>query len=99
MTEGKLDITLLYENILVSELTDDLEVDGVPLMYDSDNPYMFCNIVNMSPEAYKQLGCSYDDVLVIKRYAKEEYLPGYYFISSKDVRGIIQREKYTSMVK
>ena len=97
--KNETNISLLYENILVSELTDDLEVNGVPLMYDSDNPYMFCNIEAISQDAKTEIGISGDEVLVIKRYAKEAYLPGYYFISAKDVRGFVSRETYNAMVK
>lgn len=97
-----MDIRLLYENIVVSELTDDLEINGVPLLYDSDSPYMFCNVERISTDArieLAQLDFEQNDVLVIKRYAKEEYLPGYYFISVKDVRGIVPRETYNAMIK
>ena len=38
-----------------------------------------------------------DNILVIKRYAKEEYLPGQYFISLKDVRGKMSKEAYSKM--
>ena len=33
----------------------------------------------------------------IKRYAKEEYLPGYYFVSYKDIRGTLPMSTYEEM--
>lgn len=88
-------IKLFNDNILVTELSDDLVVNGVVSMYDSDNPYMFCKIVALSDEA--SVNIDINDILVIKRYAKEEYLPGYYFISYKDVRGSLTEEEYNSL--
>ena len=47
---------LLYENILVSELEDDLLMsNGVVTSYDSDSPYMFCEIKNISEQAMYDL--------------------------------------------
>ena len=64
-------------------------------MYDSDSPYMFCRIVEMSDEANSLF--NKDSILIIKRYAKEEYISGYYFISLKDVRGFMSEEEYKSV--
>ena len=89
-----LGIELLGDNILVEELTDDLIINGVVTVYDSDNPYMFCKVVNVSD---KVEGIKAGNILVIKRYAKEEFLPGYYFISSKDVRCIVDNGFYESL--
>ena len=69
------------DNLLVEELTDDIRFNGVNNVYDADNPYMFCKVV-ASPSTDYVVG----DILVIKRYAKEEFISGYYFISPKDVR-------------
>lgn len=117
MENAKADIKLLGNNILVSELQDDLVVDGVITMYDTDSPYMFCKIESISLDAFKDLfgECVFDDdntveetiydecinntILVIKRYAKEEYIGGTYFISSKDVRGIMHKETYKNMLQ
>lgn len=87
-------IELLGDNILVEELTDDLVVNGVITAYDSDNPYMFCRVVNVSKDVN---AITIGNILVIKRYAKEEFLPGYYFISSKDVRCIVDEDFYESL--
>ena len=93
---------LLYENMLVSELEDDLLMsNGVVTSYDSDSPYMFCEIKNISEQAMYDLGLDEDTVkttvLVIKRYAKEEYISGTYFVSSKDIRGVLTRDEYNKM--
>ena len=69
------------DNLLVEELNDDIVFNGIRTMYDPDNPYMFCRVVASSGDRYKK-----DDIIVIKRYAKEEFISGYYFISPKDVR-------------
>lgn len=87
-------IHLFNDNILVSEATDDLLVNGVVARYDSDNPYMFCKVENMSDEIDEDIQ---DKILIIKRYAKEEYLPGYYFVSLKDVRGYLTQEDYNKL--
>ena len=89
-------MTLLGDNLLVSELQDDLLFNGTVVRYDQDNPYMFCKILNMSEEASKLFNL--EDVVVIKRYAKEEYLPGTYFISFKDVRGTLSMKEYLELV-
>lgn len=88
-------------NILVKELQDDLVINGVVSRYDSDNPYMFCEILNISEESRTEMKLEKDIkdvVLVIKRYAKEEYIGDSYFISYKDVRAIIDKEDYDSLV-
>ena len=89
-------IELLNDNILVEELTDDLSVNGVVVAYDSDSPYMFCRVINKSTSITDVV---VGDVLVIKRYAKEEFLPGYYFISVKDVRCVIDEDFYKSLAQ
>ena len=91
-----MNINLYGDNILVSELTDDLFINGLLVMYDKDNPYMFCKVEALSYEADKTI--SKNDILVIKRYAKEEYLPGYYFVSLKDVRGSITSSEYNKLL-
>ena len=63
---------LLNDNILVSELQDDLMYNGTVVRYDSDNPYMICHVEEVSDEAKN---VSVGNIIVIKRYAKEEYLP------------------------
>lgn len=73
--------TLNEDNLLVEELSDDIVFNGIRTMYDADNPYMFCRVVDSSIDKYVK-----GDILVIKRYAKEEFISGYYFISPKDVR-------------
>ena len=85
---------LLNDNILVSELQDDLMYNGTVVRYDSDNPYMICRVEEVSNEAKN---VSVGNIIVIKRYAKEEYLPGQYFISLKDVRGKMSKETYSKM--
>lgn len=92
--DGITDIKLINDNILVTELEDDLMVNGVVTMYDSDSPYMFCKVISASDEAIKTIGLM-TDVIIIKRYAKEEFLPGYYFVSSKDVRGTLKITEYS----
>ena len=117
-------IDMLNDNILVTELSDDIVMNGVTTIYDSDSPYMFCKPIKVSDDAMYDLINSdvhseyYDEwveaegeeqdrveakylshiVLVIKRYAKEEFLPGYYFISSKDVRCVVSDEGYRSLL-
>lgn len=99
--DNKISINLMNDNIVVSELSDDIFVNGTLARYDSDNPYMFCKVEAISEEAkshFSDIDLS-TNVIVIKRYAKEEYLPGYYFISFKDVRGIIPAEDYERMIE
>lgn len=87
---------LLGDNILVSELQDDLLYNGTVVRYDQDNPYMFCKILCLSDTASDIF--SLEDVIIIKRYAKEEYLPGTYFISLKDVRGTLSYGEYLKLI-
>lgn len=87
-------ICMKNDNLLVSELTDDLIVNGVATIYDSDSPYMFCKVlVTCDSETYPV-----GSILVIKRYAKEEFLPGQYFISTKDVRCVYLEETYNKLL-
>lgn len=95
--------TLLYNNLLVTELTDDLKINGVVTLYDPDSPYMFCEQVdtkkleNITEDEISSSFIADDDVLVIKRYAKEEFVGGTYFISVKDIRGILKRDDYNKL--
>lgn len=91
-----MNVKLFNDNILVSELQDDMLINGVMTRYDSDSPYMFCEVEAVSDEALNYVNVG--DILIIKRYAKEEYLSGYYFISFKDVRGCIPKEDYDKML-
>lgn len=88
---------LFNDNILITELQDDIITNGVITKYDPDSPYMFCEVQQISDDA-KQNNINEGDILVIKRYAKEEYLPGSYFISFKDVRGSISRDDYNKLI-
>ena len=91
-----MNIFLYNDNIVVSELQDDLVFNGTVVMYDADSPYMFAEVMNASKSA-KDNGICQGDVLVIKRYAKEEYLPGTYFVSYKDIRGTMTKEDYNEL--
>lgn len=89
-------------NILVEELCDDIVSEGIVTRYDPDSPYMFCKIVTISEEAQKALGIinfKEENILVIKRYAKEEFIDKTYFIDSKDVRAVIDNETYNKILK
>ena len=91
-----MNIVLFNDNILVNELQDDLVANGTVVRYDPDSPYMFSEGLVVSNEANEK-GINVGDVVVIKRYAKEEYLPGYYFISYKDIRGTLPMSTYEEM--
>lgn len=87
-------------NILVEELCDSFTSGGIVTRYDTDSPYMFCRILLMSEEAQKDLGIldtELDSILVIKRYSKEEFIDQTYFVDSKDVRAVIDKETYNKM--
>ena len=71
-----MNIVLFNDNILVNELQDDLVANGTVVRYDPDSPYMFSEVLVVSNEANEK-GINVGDVVVIKRYAKEEYLHGY----------------------
>lgn len=85
-------------NILVKEIIDDIKVNGVMTSYDVDNPYMFCEIIKISDEAVENLLCDANDILVIKRHAKEEFVSGLYFIHWKDVRCAMSSDEYNKMI-
>ena len=91
-----MNIVLFNDNILVNELQDDLVANGTVVRYDPDSPYMFSEVLVVSNEANEK-GINVGDVVVIKRYAKEEYLPGQYFVSFKDVRGKMTLDEYNKM--
>ena len=93
-----MDLIMFNDNILVSELTDDLMNNGTAVMYDSESPYMFCRVEKIAESLAKQYDIYCGDVIVIKRYAKEEFLPGLYFISVKDVRCKVPKEVYDNLV-
>ena len=87
-------LVLLNSNIIIEEICDDVVVNGVSYMYDSDSPYMVGRVVNRDIELnYLDVG----DIVVVKRYAKEEFTPGYYFVSEKDLRGCISSEIYNEL--
>jgi hypothetical protein len=91
-----LDLKMLNSNILVTELTDDLMVNGVVTIYDQDNPYMIAKVVNRDNLTHT---VDVGDIIVIKRYAKEEYLPGQYFVSLQDVRCKMSEDEYNNMIE
>lgn len=93
-----MNIDVLNDNIMVKELYDDFKVNEVLNAYDEDAPYMICEIVGISEEAKEKLELDTEDILVIKRYAKEEFVSGLYFISWKDVRAKISKEKYKDIL-
>lgn len=93
-----LEINLVNENIIVSELCDDLVINNVPVMYDSDSSYMFCKIEALDTNTICNNEVSVGDILVVRRYSKEAFLSGYYFISEKDVRGIIKKDSYNKII-
>ena len=93
-----IDTIVLNDNIIVKELYDDIPVNGVMTSYDSDSPFMFCKILGISEQAKINLNLDGDEILVIKRYGKEEYLSGLFFISWKDVRCSISSREYEKMI-
>ena len=88
-------------NLLVEELCDDIVSGGITTRYDSDSPYMFCKILLISEESQGDLGIlnPSQSILVIKRYAKEEFIDKTYFIDSKDVRLVIDIDTYNKILK
>lgn len=88
-------------NILVEELCDDIVSGGITTRYDMDSPYMFCKIIAISDEAQEELAIldPKESILVIKRYAKEEFIDKTYFVDSKDVRVVIDSDTYGKILK
>lgn len=84
---------LKNDNIIVRELFDDIVVNGVSTPTDQDSPYMFCEVVESSVEDIKK-----EDILVIRRYAKEEFITGLFFISPKDIRCRVSKEYYNMLI-
>ena len=70
------------DNILIEELIDDITIGGITTRHDYDTPYMFCKIIDLSDEARENLGIVHkeDFILVIKRYAKEEFIDNTFFV-------------------
>ena len=64
-------VKLKNKNIIVSELTDDLYVDNIVLMYDDESPYMFCKVKSVDSSI---TDIEPGDILVVRRYAKEEFI-------------------------
>ena len=93
-----INITTVNDNIIVKEIYDDIKVNGILTAYDEDSPYMFCEVVDFSLASAGTLGINKGDVLVIKRYAKEEFITGLYFISWKDVRCVISKESFEKLL-
>lgn len=87
------------DNILVEELTDNIKIGGIITRHDYDSPYMFCKILLISDESRESLAIlnTEDTVLVIKRYAKEEFIDNTFFIGSKDVRIVLDRNSYNKI--
>lgn len=91
-------IKTVNDNIVVKEIYDDIKINGILTAYDEDSPYMFCEVVDFSLDAVSALKFNKGDILVIKRYAKEEFITGLYFISWKDVRCVISKESFEKLL-
>ena len=87
------------DNIIVKEIYNDIAVNGILTAYDQDSPYMFCEVVDLSDNAKDNLGIESGDILVIKRYAKEEFVTGLYFTSWKDVRCVFTKEMFDIVLR
>ena len=96
---------LINDNILVTELKKDTEVEGIVMMQDTaSSPYMFCKVVEISKEArdaiypdnYLERDVE-DSILVIRRTAKESFVNNKFFISWKDVRGFMSTEEFNKL--
>ena len=83
------------DNILVKEKDADIKINGIVQFNDGDSPYMFCEVLEVSPEIV--LDIKKGDILVIRRYGKEEFIGGIYFVSYKDVRCIIEQEEFNKL--
>jgi hypothetical protein len=88
-------VKLKNKNIIVSELTDDLYVDNIVLMYDDESPYMFCKVKSVDSSI---TDIEVGDILVVRRYAKEEFISNLYFVAEQDVRCIIKEEEYERLI-
>ena len=89
---------LLNGNILVEEIYDDIKIDNIVTAYDGDSFSMFCRVISLDNTVEAELDIHIGDVVVIKRYAKEEFIGDYFFISSKDVRCVINENNYRELV-
>lgn len=92
-------MTLEGNNILVEELIDDINIGGITTRHDYDSPYMFCKVLLISDEAKEILGLLDETILVIKRYAKEEFIDHTFFVDAKDVRAIISDNTYKNILE
>ena len=85
-------VQLENNNIIVKELYDDIKINGIMQSYDQDSPFMFCSVV-----------CSDDydegEILVVKRYAKEEFVSGLFFVHNDDVRLSLSQEDYDKILE
>lgn len=103
---------LLNDNILVTEIVKDLKVGSIIMNQDDSTAYMFCKVVCISDEALdfickeytdKKSNIVYDElnsgelILIIRRSAKDPFIGNQFFISYKDLRGIITKEELESI--
>jgi hypothetical protein len=103
---------LLNDNILVTEIVKDLKVGSIVMNQDDSTAYMFCKVVCISDEALdfickeytdKKSNIVYDElnsgelILIIRRSAKDPFIGNQFFISYKDLRGIITKEELESI--
>lgn len=91
-------LKMLNDSILVKEEYLDITVNGISVSCDSDAPYMFCSVVDLSSESKEKLNIDKGYYIVIKRYAKEEFISGLFFVSWKDVRCSFTKEEYEELM-
>ena len=84
-------VQLENNNIIVKELYDDIKVNGIMQSYDQDSPFMFCKVV--CADDYDE-----GEILVVKRYAKEEFVSGLFFVHNDDVRLSLSQEDYDNIL-
>lgn len=93
-------ISLIHDNILVKEVVKDSKAGVLTISQDSSSAYMFVKILHIADEAYNEISQVFDEghldinkhLLVIRRSAKDPFVKNSFFISSKDVRGVIDEE-------
>lgn len=89
---------IVNDNILIREKYVDIKINDIPQMIDEDAPFMFCEVLEASYDSKEALDISKGDIVIIKRYGKEEFLSGLFFISHKDVRCIIKPDEFNKLI-
>lgn len=95
-------VNTMGDTILVKELKDDINQDGILVAYDDSNSFIFTKVISIPPkvkEELKDYGFEENSILVLSRIAKIPFINETYFVNKKDILGVMPEEEYIKYVR